>query len=797
MNLSRKVTASVLTIAMAASVFASCSKTSGGADVISEDDEWFDLTQVRIGEDVDPTVYEYGNYDYVGRYEDLFIYNFSAMKILPSDFDYETDNYSDYSVETVEAYDIEGNKLHEIDLMALVDSDLQYVYIDRIVVDEGQLKVSYSAYDENDNNVRMVSNVDLTTWEASPLENVEIDNEVEEQLNNEGSNEGDEIIGAYTITKYWFYSDGHPSYVLLLKDNDGFVKEFDFRELFPEIPIYDIGAIVDVGNDKALVCGYFEADSLFFMIDLNALTVTDVSEDLAWLGSEVDSLRNVEGLGCVVMKDDGLYSVDFDTHEISPLFIYSNSNVNLYDVSGFTPVSVTEDRAIFTGIAYPSNMNYNSVPTVLCIFDRAASNPNAGKTVITLASIDSYSYALCCAVQSFNENNGEYFIKFNTKYNIDDAITAASSGNNTNEDPDLITDQATSNLGNALAIDLMSGDGPDMIVNGAQFAMLNDESYLIDLSDYVNDNCSSADYFSNVFDAARTEEGALYQLPLSFYIEGISTAAENVDEGQIGFTFDEYQAFVEGPCNGSAPITGGKLSLFVEALNCMSDLMFENGAVNYDNEAFRALAEYTSEYVNEDLVSDDPDTYYQEEGAASLVTISDIDSYFRNVSSNNNVLLGIPSYDGRGPIIFGAGSIAVSANSLYREGCLAFVNELLGNESQINYGMSYGIPVNRTAFHDSGMMYIDSHNNELDSMLRVLSEAQLRAYGYATDRMEESDIDEFETVVTGLSGWYSTDGSVSAIIREEMPAYFSGQKTLDQVIPVLNDRVQTVLDERL
>ena len=34
------------------------------------------------------------------------------------------------------------------------------------------------------------------------------------------------------------------------------------------------------------------------------------------------------------------------------------------------------------------------------------------------------------------------------------------------------------------------------------------------------------------------------------------------------------------------------------------------------------------------------------------------------------------------------------------------------------------------------------------------------------------------------------------ILIEEMPAYFAGQKTLEQVIPVMQNRIQKVLDER-
>ena len=42
----------------------------------------------------------------------------------------------------------------------------------------------------------------------------------------------------------------------------------------------------------------------------------------------------------------------------------------------------------------------------------------------------------------------------------------------------------------------------------------------------------------------------------------------------------------------------------------------------------------------------------------------------------------------------------------------------------------------------------------------------------------------------------TSDAAISKIISEEMPAYFSGQKDLEDVIEIMQDRVQKVLDER-
>ena len=344
----------------------------------------------------------------------------------------------------------------------------------------------------------------------------------------------------------------------------------------------------------------------------------------------------------------------------------------------------------------------------------------------------------------------------------------------------------------------MSGEGPDIIINGATFGMLNDDDYLLDLSEFAAANLGSDAYFTSIFDAARIGD-ALYQLPLSFSVAGIAVSPDDIEDGQVGFTFDQFQEFVDGPCNGTNPISGGKLSLFITALNCMQDLVIEDGQVNYDNEAFRALAEYVNEYVNEEMSIDDEERY---EAAVSsdtpaLVDISSVTNYYDYLVSVNKVLVGVPSYDGRGPIIYGSDSVAVSANSVSEEGCLEFVSLLMGNEAQEYFGLEGGIPVNRAAFESCGQKLIDKQNAYIQDLLRFYDPEFLRMYGISSDPLDDAAIAELAATIETLSSWYTNDGAINAIIREEMPAYFEGQKTLDQVIPILEDRVQTVLNERL
>ena len=63
-------------------------------------------------------------------------------------------------------------------------------------------------------------------------------------------------------------------------------------------------------------------------------------------------------------------------------------------------------------------------------------------------------------------------------------------------------------------------------------------------------------------------------------------------------------------------------------------------------------------------------------------------------------------------------------------------------------------------------------------------------------RFSENDIAKLEKIIQSCSRVSSVDPAIDNILAEEMPAYFKGQKDLDSVIVIVQDRAQKVLDER-
>ncbi|MBP5179931.1 MAG: hypothetical protein J6127_01400 [Clostridiales bacterium] len=181
--------------------------------------------------------------------------------------------------------------------------------------------------------------------------------------------------------------------------------------------------------------------------------------------------------------------------------------------------------------------------------------------------------------------------------------------------------------------------------------------------------------------------------------------------------------------------------------------------------------------------------------------INNIASYHRNVVNGGKTIVGFPSYDGRGPIIVGNESIGVSAHSSNVDGCMDFLRTVMSADCQRSFasanGFEGGIPVNRQAFAQVSDEYITSFNSRYNNSGATGSTEAMSMSSVFSGPADDSLKNGFESVVTGLTGnGYTVDAPINAIVREEIPAYFEGQKSLDEVINIINDRVQTVLNER-
>ena len=323
---------------------------------------------------------------------------------------------------------------------------------------------------------------------------------------------------------------------------------------------------------------------------------------------------------------------------------------------------------------------------------------------------------------------------------------------------------------------MLSGNGPDIVLYAGDYRQIHSEDYLVDLNKYVkgNNGINDSDYFSNVIDAAKVDD-KLFYMPMDFTLSGILTDRSNVRDGQTGFTFDEYVKFVNEACNGGNPLTGSRLEVLTTLYSYAGDSCIKGKTVNFDNESFRAVCDYVKDNINDK--------------SFNICQDADVESYCgldylldRNgLKAKNLTLLGYPSADGRGPLIQIGISIGISASapSSVADGAWEFIKICLNDEVQNTIGKIVSNPLNIKAFDSLS-------NNTLESFNKA----------NPSTKIDDEIITSYKNVLMSGSIIDNTDPAVLIVIREEVPPYFVDQKRLEDILPIIKNRVTTILSER-
>lgn len=590
----------------------------------------------------------------------------------------------------------------------------------------------------------------------------------------------------YSTSGYLIVSstDTRDNTVLYIAEGGELLGTFNISDLVPGF--FNLNKIITKGNIITVECTNESGYYVNFNIDTDTLmgTPEQTDERVPLVYSSLWRTEFYDEDGKLVeIKSDGIYDgdelvCDFSNSYCNPAFAKSGCVVDASDDHYAILLDFTDMRTY-------SNRIY------FLTFDKASSNPNAGKTILTAGFTGVIDYSIGTAISEFNQTNDEYFCLAKS-YNIDianqDNIELAVNQNAS----------AAAIITNNLMMDMLNGDGPDILINTGNYSQFNNDDFLMDLSSFIDEEFEDGILFDNIIEASKTN-GKLYQLPTTFSINGILMDAKN-SNGKIGFTFDEFTSYVNDACNGSNPIApnGGKLDAFNAIYTSMADLMYdENGNVDFENGVFEQIATYCM-----DNIGQKPSGFVPPSEALdgmnlklnSFVQFSNISMYlFSNPMRNDVTLTGLPSPDGRGPSVSANSSIAISTSCCDEEGAKEFVKSLLTSEK--TYAQVYENPILVSAATDLSSAIVDFYNRNYEEHLsNAPSEAELNSLGiYYYD---PALIDNYIEILKSADCSTSADMNILVILDEEIQAYFAGQKSIDDIISIVQKRAQTVVDER-
>jgi len=753
--------------------FTGCkSNDHGEVSKVTKDSVWYNSTSTELADKYKGQKTSYCDSEILGACKDGIVIKAVGSYVLPDDFDWEKDNFEDYNFTNIDYYDLKGELINSFDISKSFSVD-EHKHIEDVFVgsDGVYLKILEA---DNGNEKCYLACADPATGTLGELKEITGSSDDSVQ-NGDMIIEGTWSVGDYVVSRYTKRS----SYAFMIcKGGNSRIVDLSVDPALSNIA-YISGFITVSEKEILLVC--LSNDVTFVSLDLETGEAANKDAEYSWLNTVNYSTRISSFDGKNYISDqNGVKFINFETKTLEEVLSYNNCNINRYTAGRMKLVSIEDSRYVFADMARHEDsvsMYQGSGQTpVIEVIERSDTNPNAGKIIITAAIAGTFemSYPLCEAVRVFNETCGEYYVQLENKLNVADFYDFSNA--KSHDDQMGINYSGTSELGDKLASDMISGNGPDIVLNAAAFSQIQSEEYLVDLNSYIKgkNGINEADYFSNVIDAAKIDD-KLFYMPVSFTVSGIQTIKSNISEGQTGFTFDQYIKFVDEVCNGKDPMNETQLGVLCTLYSYMNDTCIDGKTVNFDNESFRTLCDYVKDNV--------VDSFYDEnesDGTGWYNSFGDF-LFVNGYNSSSLTLMGYPSIDGRGPVISIDTSVGISsaAPSAVADGAWKFIKTCMSSDIQDLVARDYSNPMSAAAFDSTAQIALENYNkvNPLQ-------------------KLDGNVADSYKEVLLSASVTDNADPAVLVVIREEIPPYLLDQKSFDAVLKILQDRVTTIIAER-
>ena len=613
-------------------------------------------------------------------------------------------------------------------------------------------------------------------------------------------------------------TDGKDLYMTLRSDNtEATGKLFHLgADGSPKEPIaladggdYYFQSLYFFGEGKLFASYYDQSGggSTAFILDIATGKKTKVERD-SFPGGYAVLYNSFGGPDGMYLFDStvGVYKLDTDamTQEmvcnfLNSDFIFSSGSMSY---SNLPLASLGDGRFA----ALRSSTKKGKTTTQLSVLEPADPAALQPKYIITVASAG-YAYDFEEQVVNFNLSSEEYRIKY-VNYGT----------YNTTEDYTLGVKQ--------LKADILAGNVPDILIADESFSAADymNKGVFADLYTYIDkDETLTRDKFLPNILSASELNGKLYELPTSVYIFGMMGEKSRVAEFG-GLTMREFADKVAALPDGVKFVRDGdntrdQMLRMLFFINYADFINRADATCDFDNDDFRALLEFVKT-VPEKSMREDPnfnsDTFdwdaynnMYKEGTA-IAQISGLTDFFgfENMSYTFGTLetdlVGLPSRDRNG-YAFSATQLKflLSAKSPFADEGWKFIRQFFTDDVQTS--LEYGFPVTVSALNAAKQAALDKiekraaeqkeGTGEVNGYMVGDNGVTIPIYDQGTRYETAADVEHIYDIVMSTKKQLGYDESIYNVIMEEASAYFSGEKSVEEVTKLINNRVGIILTE--
>lgn len=510
-------------------------------------------------------------------------------------------------------------------------------------------------------------------------------------------------------------------------------------------------------------------------------TVTDICESSR--GETVVVVRNTveltNGLAVVDMERQTVTNTVWLKESILGVDTGKENDILLVDTKGICEYGIAEQKSVYyvewggfpyqnagraRGIRMISENQFELFLDKNVVMTLKKINPqDTGKTILTYKAV-SVSVKMKEMIVRFNQENDEYYIE----------VTELGEGMDYN------TFRAK------VQTEVAAGYGPDILSYNSVLDLqaLQDKGALEDLMPYVeSDGLDREAYFPICFAGQETLYGMVYGMTGStFYVNTLGLdAPQNWDIDSLLDFLDICPADRRFAAGADAAEVLDILIRYSDNLQGIVD--WKNHTCDFSKERWARMLQtafrYGERQENRDFDCITVPAYLYDFGAYA--------AYDTAMEQRGMVMAGYPTED-TGVNCCSGSSLYMNAASENKEGVWQFFRFLLREDIQkemYTEDIEMSFPVNRQAFAEVGEEWTTRHH-----FTAMLAGPEIYAYEFTKDQLAE------------VTAFMENAGTVSSrpveirnIIREEAQAYFNGDKDLEEVSEVIQNRVQLYLDE--
>lgn len=513
-------------------------------------------------------------------------------------------------------------------------------------------------------------------------------------------------------------------------------------------------------------------------------TLAEVNFEKKQLTESIKDFPAVNGI-CVdsagqydfLLYDDiAAYGYKFSTQKMEELFVWGDSDINGYYISH---LGLLKDGRYFCAVNDGQHIDKS---IVLLTKTKAKEAPKRSELV--LATVDGGSDLAAMAAE-FNRNNSQYHVTVKKYSSLTDLYNA-----------------------------MLAKEAMDIIdLSGVNVENLARQGIFEDLSHYLEqtERLSDSDFLEGILDVY-TFDGILVGIPESFRLRTV-VGDRSMLENDAGLTLEGLLSITA--CNpGALPfdgITREEIMQYLMVFNEDAFIDWETGKSHFDSEQFKAVLEFVKCFPDSvDSGQEEISMPSKIQNGDVLFAIADMKGLkafqlYEEIFGENASCVGFPTMDGRGgTLLFADNAFGIVANSGKKDGAWDFIESVLkrknteGLNNEEVYNAYYYYQPSQFPTMKKALSAIGEYMKEIDNGGHFSTKYYNDGWKYTTHALTQDEIDAILDLIPDAVPFFSVkDDVIIGIINEEAGAYYSGQKSVEDVAGIIQNRIQVYVSENL